>query len=77
MGILLIFQGCLVTYGDNTDSQYSIIQHQECSVKSSSFYTFYLGENLDFSYVKIGEVETEGDKHDSNSKNLAHLKYNA
>lgn len=69
--------GCAVTYGDYTSNQYTQIQPNDCSEKASSIYLFYEGEQLDFDYVKIGEVETEGEEYARNSEVLDYIKYEA
>lgn len=68
---------CLVTYGDTTDSYYSSLTDTQCSKRASTVYTFFEGEELDFSYTKLGTVEVEGEQGASNKTLIDHLKNKA
>jgi hypothetical protein len=73
----IVNNSCVVTYGDSTRGEYTAIQEYNSIEKDSSIYLFYNGEQLDFQYRKIGEVESEGSEYASNTEVLNYLKYKA
>lgn len=66
-----------MTYGDYTTSKYSCIQSNTNLTYANSIYTFYLGEELDFSYIRLGEVEAHGDKYATDKEIKDKLMYQA
>lgn len=73
----IILHGCAMTYGTTNKTQYTQIRQNNNSEKAKYIYLFYEGEKLNFDYIKIGEIETDGEKYANNSEILDHIKYEA
>jgi hypothetical protein len=72
---LILFQSCLVSYGDTNERSFTPINYNYTKSNSDSMYIFFSGEEIDFNYEKIGLVEAKGHEYASNSEILDNLKY--
>lgn len=76
--LTLLGQSCSVTRGDHTYSTYTKINTQKtCKTKAPHVYLFHEGEETDFDYTKLGEVEAHGGDYASNREVLDCLKLKA
>lgn len=72
--LTLFWQSCFVTHGDHTYSSSIIPNDQKpCEKMASHVYLFYEGEEIDFNYTKLGEVEANGGEFASNQEVMDYL----
>lgn len=76
LSISIIITSCLA-YGNDASSQYSVLRKESCDETPTELYLFFEGEQLDFSYEKLGLIEIQGAQYDSNQQLLALLKKEA
>ena len=77
LSCLILFQSCLMTYGDYVHNDYTPIERNNLVTKSDNIYLFFNGESIDFKYKKIGLIECQGDQYSKNGVVLDHFKYQA
>lgn len=73
----LIFQSCGVHYGYYVNDSFAKITDEPCLQKWEGVYLFFEGEELPFTYKKIGLVQAESPENGTASINLDYLKAKA